>query len=33
MRDSSTIGVRLDVDGLPLSGFHWRLLGLIAAGM
>lgn len=31
MRDSSTIGLRLD--GLPLSGFHWRLLGLIAAGM
>ncbi|MEM5344993.1 MFS transporter [Paraburkholderia azotifigens] len=25
------IGVRLD--RLPLSGFHWRLLGLIAAGM
>ncbi|MFC0400645.1 MFS transporter [Paraburkholderia rhizosphaerae] len=31
MRDSSMIGLRLD--GLPLSGFHWRLLGLIAAGM
>ncbi len=31
MRDASTIGIRLD--RLPLSGFHWRLLGLIAAGM
>src|SRR5258706_849126 len=27
----SSIGLRLD--RLPLSGFHWRLLGLIAAGM
>jgi MFS transporter, putative metabolite:H+ symporter len=27
----ASVGARLD--GLPLSGFHWRLLGLIAAGM
>jgi MFS transporter, putative metabolite:H+ symporter len=27
----ASVGPRLD--GLPLSGFHWRMLGLIAAGM
>jgi MFS transporter, putative metabolite:H+ symporter len=27
----ASVGARLD--GLPLSGFHWRMLGLIAAGM
>lgn len=31
MQNAATIGHRLD--GLPLSGYHWRLLGLIAAGM
>ena len=31
MLAESRIGIRLDK--LPLSGFHWRLLGLIAAGM
>ncbi|TCK37033.1 putative MFS transporter [Paraburkholderia sp. BL8N3] len=31
MVSESGIGLRLD--RLPLSGFHWRLLGLIAAGM
>lgn len=31
MQNAATIGRRLD--GLPLSGYHWRLLGLIAAGM
>jgi putative MFS transporter len=31
MLAESRIGFRLD--RLPLSGFHWRLLGLIAAGM
>jgi MFS transporter, putative metabolite:H+ symporter len=31
MTAASSIGVRLD--RLPLSGFHYRLLGLIAAGM
>jgi putative MFS transporter len=31
MRAEASIGFRLD--RLPLSGFHWRLLGLIAAGM
>jgi len=31
MKLDASIGARLD--GLPLSGFHWRLLGLIAAGM
>ncbi|WP_109481815.1 MFS transporter [Paraburkholderia sp. C35] len=31
MQMDASIGARLD--RLPLSGFHWRLLGLIAAGM
>ncbi|WP_028203960.1 MFS transporter [Paraburkholderia nodosa] len=31
MQMDASIGARLDK--LPLSGFHWRLLGLIAAGM
>ncbi|MEI5995669.1 MFS transporter [Paraburkholderia bengalensis] len=31
MQMEAGIGARLD--RLPLSGFHWRLLGLIAAGM
>jgi putative MFS transporter len=31
MQMGASIGARLD--RLPLSGFHWRLLGLIAAGM
>ncbi|PXW23907.1 MFS transporter [Paraburkholderia caballeronis] len=31
MHADASIGARLD--RLPLSGFHWRLLGLIAAGM
>jgi putative MFS transporter len=31
MRAEASIGYRLD--RLPLSGFHWRTLGLIAAGM
>lgn len=31
MQMEANIGARLDK--LPLSGFHWRLLGLIAAGM
>lgn len=31
MHGDASVGARLD--GLPLSGFHWRLLGLIAAGM
>lgn len=31
MQNAATIGHRLD--GLPLSSYHWRLLGLIAAGM
>jgi len=31
MTAASSIGFRLD--RLPLSGFHYRLLGLIAAGM
>lgn len=31
MQMEASIGARLD--RLPLSGFHWRLLGLIAAGM
>ncbi|MEM5436662.1 MFS transporter [Paraburkholderia diazotrophica] len=31
MQMDANIGARLD--RLPLSGFHWRLLGLIAAGM
>jgi putative MFS transporter len=31
MQNEATIGYRLD--SLPLSGYHWRLLGLIAAGM
>jgi putative MFS transporter len=31
MYGDASVGARLD--GLPLSRFHWRLLGLIAAGM
>lgn len=31
MRAEASIGYRLD--RVPLAGFHWRLLGLIAAGM
>ncbi|MFM0167746.1 MFS transporter [Paraburkholderia sediminicola] len=31
MQNQASIGYRLD--SLPLSGYHWRLLGLIAAGM
>ena len=31
VHNQATIGYRLD--SLPLSGYHWRLLGLIAAGM
>ncbi|CAD6555085.1 MFS transporter [Paraburkholderia sabiae] len=27
------VGIGARLDRLPLSGFHWRLLGLIAAGM
>jgi putative MFS transporter len=31
MQSDANIGMRLD--RLPLAGYHWRLLGLIAAGM